>query len=77
MPLRGYPEQTQAADRLAEAHLNLARKIAWHVHGRVGQPVEIDDLLQARLGLIEAARRYVPQPGVAFAAYAAIRSAAP
>lgn len=74
MSLRGYPEQAPAADRLAETHLNLARKIAWHVHGRVGQRVEIDDLLQvAHMGLVEAARRYTPQPGVAFAAYAAIR----
>lgn len=74
MQLRAYAEQAPTPERLAESHLNLARKIAWHVHGRVGQRVEIDDLLQvAHLGLIEAARRYVPQPGVTFAAYAAIR----
>jgi RNA polymerase sigma factor for flagellar operon FliA len=74
MPLRAYPEQAPTPERLAETHLNLARKIAWHIHGRTGQRVEIEDLLQvAHLGLIEAARRYVPQPGVAFAAYAAIR----
>lgn len=74
MPLRAYAEQTAGADRLAESHLNLARKIAWSIHGRVGQRVEIEDLLQvAHVGLIEASRRYVPQPGVTFAAYAAIR----
>lgn len=71
---RAYPEQAPSPARLVESHMNLARKLAWHIHGRVGRRVEIDDLLQAAyIGLIDAAGRYVPQPGVAFAAYAAIR----
>lgn len=54
--------------------MNLARRIAWHVHGRVGARIEIDDLLQvAYLGLMDAAQRYVAQPGTPFAAYAGIR----
>jgi RNA polymerase sigma factor FliA len=74
MPLRAYAEQAPTPEQLAESHLNLARRIAWHVHGRVGPRVEIEDLLQAaHIGLIEAARRFVPQPGVPFAAYAGIR----
>lgn len=71
---RAYPKQGMTPEALAESHLDLARKIAWHIHGRVGQRVEIEDLLQvAHIGLVEAAGRYVPQPGVPFAAYAAIR----
>lgn len=71
---RAYPEQAPSPARLVESHMNLARKLAWHMHGRIGRRVEIDDLLQvAYMGLIDAAGRYVPQPGVAFSAYAAIR----
>lgn len=73
MLAHGY-DVTPPANELAEAHLNLVRKIAWHFHGRVGHRVEIDDLLQVGyLGLLDAAKRYAPQPGVTFAAYAAIR----
>lgn len=71
---RAYPEQAPNPARLVETHMNLARKLAWHMHGRIGRRVEIDDLLQvAYMGLIDAAGRYAPQPGVAFAAYATIR----
>jgi len=71
---RAYPEQTPSPERLVETHYSLARKIAWHIHGRVGKRVEIDDLLQvAYMGLLDAAQRYVVQPGTPFAAYAGIR----
>jgi RNA polymerase sigma factor for flagellar operon FliA len=71
---RAYRETSQTPDRLVETHLNLARRIAWHTHGRVGKRVEIDDLLQvAYMGLMDAAQRYVPQPGSPFSAYAGIR----
>lgn len=71
---RSYRESTLEPDRLIETHLNLARRIAWQIHGRVGRRVEIDDLLQvAYTGLMDAARRYVAQPGIGFSSYAAIR----
>jgi len=74
MMLRDYRDFAQTPDRLIETHLNLARRIAWHMHARVGKRLEIDDLLQvAYSGLMDAARRYVAQPGVTFAAYAGIR----
>ena len=74
MMLRDYRDFSQSPDRLIETHLNLARRIAWHMHARVGKRMEIDDLLQvAYAGLMDAARRYVAQPGVSFAAYAGIR----
>lgn len=71
---RAYPEQTPSPEKLVESHYSLARKIAWHIHGRVGKRVEIDDLLQvAYMGLLDAAQRYVAQPGTPFSAYAGIR----
>jgi len=71
---RAYRETSQSPDKLVETHLNLARRIAWHIHGRVGKRVEIDDLLQvAYMGLMDAAQRYVVQPGTPFSAYAGIR----
>lgn len=75
MTLHAYGYSMASGPKTIEqAHLDLVRKIAWHFHGRVGQRVEIDDLLQVGyLGLLDASRRYVPQPGVTFAAYAAIR----
>lgn len=71
---RGYPEQSVSPERLVISHMNLVRKIAWHMHGRVGRMVEIDDLLQVGyIGLVDASQRYVPKQGVSFAAYAKIR----
>ncbi len=71
---RTYPESVPAPDRLVATHYDLARKIAWHIHGRVGRRVEIDDLLQvAYMGLLDAARRYQVKAGTPFAAYAGIR----
>lgn len=71
---RSYSEQAPSPDKLVATHMGLARRIAWHVHGRVSGRVEIDDLLQvAYLGLLDAAQRYVAQPGTPFAAYAGIR----
>lgn len=71
---RAYAEQTLTPEKLVETHLDLARKIAWHIHARVGRRVEIDDLLQvAYIGLMDAAQRYVAQPGTPFSSYAGIR----
>jgi RNA polymerase sigma factor for flagellar operon FliA len=71
---RGYADTTPNPDKLVATHTDLARKIAWHMHGRVGRRVEIDDLLQvAYMGLLDAARRYEVMPGTPFAAYASIR----
>jgi RNA polymerase sigma factor FliA len=71
---RAYPDNALNPDKLVASHYDLARKIAWHVHGRVGRRVEIDDLLQvAYLGLLDAARRYMVKTDIPFAAYASIR----
>jgi RNA polymerase sigma factor FliA len=71
---RAYPDNALCPDKLVASHYDLARKIAWHIHGRVGRRVEIDDLLQvAYLGLLDAARRYAVKTDIPFAAYASIR----
>lgn len=71
---KGYAEQTPSPDKLVKEHMHIVRKIAWHMFGRVGRMVEIDDLLQVGyLGLIDASRRYQPKVGASFASYAAIR----
>jgi RNA polymerase sigma factor for flagellar operon FliA len=74
MLARRYPEQTPSPERLVQTHMDLVRKIAWHLHGRVGRMAEIDDMLQVGyMGLVDAAQRYTPRQGATFAAYAAIR----
>jgi RNA polymerase sigma factor for flagellar operon FliA len=35
--MKGYPEQAQSPERLVVSHMNLVRKIAWHMHGREGR----------------------------------------
>ena len=54
--------------------MELVRKIAWHMHGRVRNAVEIDDLLQVGyFGLVNAAQKYSKKEGAMFSSYAVIR----
>lgn len=75
MLAKRYPEQDgPSPEKLVRSHMDLVRKIAWHLHGRVGRMAEIDDMLQVGyMGLVDAAQRYTPRQGATFAAYAAIR----
>ena len=53
----------------------LVRKIAWHVHGRVSNAIDIEDLVQiGMVALVEAANGYEDR-GHAFATYAGMRGA--
>jgi RNA polymerase sigma factor for flagellar operon FliA len=66
-PSRPQPEA------LARAHMGLVRKIAWHVHGRVSNAIDIEDLVQiGMVALVEAANSYEDR-GHAFATYAQMR----
>jgi RNA polymerase sigma-32 factor len=58
-----------AADRLCRSHILLVRRIAkeFSVHGLSAEDV----ISEGVLGLVEAARRFDPDQGVRFAAYAA------
>ena len=59
---------------LVKDNVNLIKKIAWHLHGRVSAIIEIEDLIQiGMLGLINAAQNYTPQNDASFSSYANIR----
>jgi RNA polymerase sigma factor for flagellar operon FliA len=61
-------------DALVLAHIDLVRKIAYHLLVRMPATVDVDDLIQSgMLGLIAAARDFSPDRGAAFASYAGIR----
>ncbi len=60
-------------DQLINNHLPLVRKLAWHVHGRVSNAIEIEDLLQiGMVALVEAAQGYEDR-GLGFSNYAKLR----
>ena len=59
--------------QLVQSHMPLVRKIAWHVHGRVSNAIDIEDLVQiGMVALVEAASGYEDR-GHAFATYASMR----
>tara|TARA_B100000029_G_scaffold515461_1_gene622478 strand:+ start:2351 stop:3052 length:702 start_codon:yes stop_codon:yes gene_type:complete len=61
-------------NELIENNLDLVRKIAWQIFGRVQKVVEIEDLIQQGMeGLVSAAQKYSPKDGVNFQQYAQLR----
>jgi RNA polymerase sigma factor for flagellar operon FliA len=59
---------------LVKNNVNLVKKIAWHLHGRVSSIIEIEDMIQiGMLGLINAAQNYILQKDASFSSYASIR----
>ena len=61
-------------NQLINDHINLVKKISWHLHGRVHSIIDIEDIIQiGMLGLISAAQNYIPQKNASFASYASIR----
>ncbi len=61
-------------NELIENNLDLVKKIAWQIFGRVQRVVEIEDLIQQGMeGLVSAARKYSPKDGVNFQQYAQLR----
>jgi RNA polymerase sigma factor FliA len=62
-----------AIEALIHGHLQLVRRLAWHVYGRVSSSAELDELIQAgMIALVEAARAFEDR-GFEFASYASIR----
>ncbi|MET0362771.1 MAG: RNA polymerase sigma factor FliA [Sphingobium sp.] len=60
-------------DQLARQYMPIVRKIAWHVHGRVSNAIDIEDLLQiGMVALVEAANAFEDR-GHGFASYAQLR----
>lgn len=71
--MTGYRQERNVED-IVRKHEALVRRVAHHLHGRVRNFVDFDDLLQVGfIGLIQAAQRYSPQEGVNFEAYAVLR----
>ena len=69
-----YPEQKPNVEELVSGHLEMDKKIAWHIYGRVHASIEIEDLNQTGYyGLVLAAQNYTVQEGASFASYASIR----
>ena len=70
----GYPEQQPNVEKLIIDNMNLVKKIAWHMHGRVRAAIEIEDLMQiGYYGLVTAAQKYSPKEGATFISYAVLR----
>ena len=70
-----YSEKSSVnINELIENNLDLVKKIAWQIHGRVQNIVEIEDLIQQGMeGLVFAAQKYSPKEGVNFQQYAQLR----
>ena len=70
-----YSEKSSISiNQLIEDNLELVKKIAWQVFGRVQRVVEIEDLIQQGMeGLVSAAQKYSPKEGVSFQQYAQLR----
>lgn len=61
------------AGALARQHMGLVRRVAWHVHGRVSNAIEVEDLIQiGMVALVEAANGFEDR-GFAFSTYATMR----
>jgi RNA polymerase sigma factor for flagellar operon FliA len=61
-------------NNLIEENLDLVKKIAWQIFGRVQKVVEVEDLIQQGMeGLVAAAQKYSPKEGVNFQQYAQLR----
>ena len=75
---QAYAATTTVTPREVEqrvrTHMQLVRKIAWQIHGRVRDVFEIDDLVQiGMVSLVEAAKRFQDLGQASFSSYAAVR----
>ena len=70
-----YLDKSQTSiNDLIQGNLDLVKKIAWQLHGRVQNIVELEDLIQQGMeGLVHAAQKYSPKEGVNFSQYAQLR----
>ena len=67
-------DNSKSIDELIENNLDLVKKVAWQIFGKVSGIVEIEDLIQQGMeGLIHAAQKYTPKEGVRFNQYAYLR----
>ncbi|HID81278.1 MAG TPA: RNA polymerase sigma factor FliA [Chromatiales bacterium] len=66
--------QHQSSDDLLLQHAPLVKKIAYHLHARLPDNVQVDDLIQAgMMGLLEAINQFDAIHGASLETYAGIR----
>ncbi len=67
-------DKEKSINYLIESNLDLVKKIAWQIFGRVSNIVEVEDLVQQGMeGLIQAAQKYSPKDEIKFSQYAYLR----
>ena len=67
-----YPKQRESIN--VENYINLVKKIAMHIKGRLPPNVLLDDLIQSGMvGLLEAKKKFDASKGASFETYAGIR----
>tara|TARA_B100000989_G_scaffold213755_1_gene162428 strand:+ start:1572 stop:2282 length:711 start_codon:yes stop_codon:yes gene_type:complete len=74
--MNSYYDETAVnkVEKLVKNNLDLVKKIAWQIFGKVNNVVEIEDLIQQGMeGLIQAAQKYTSKEGVDFSQYAYLR----
>jgi RNA polymerase sigma factor for flagellar operon FliA len=68
------PPTLQRKEALILQHVDLVRRIAYHMMRRMPHSIEVEDLIQTGMvGLLEAAQRYECRAGSTFSAYATRR----
>jgi RNA polymerase sigma factor for flagellar operon FliA len=73
-PQHTYQKQAKPTpEALVRTHMQLVRRIAWHVHARIASAIDVEDLAQiGMVALVEAANGFEDR-GHAFATYATLR----
>jgi RNA polymerase sigma factor for flagellar operon FliA len=70
---KAYSQQVNYADEMAK-YTPLVKRIAYQVASKLPANVDADDLIQEGLiGLLDALKKYVPQPNLSFEIYARTR----
>jgi RNA polymerase sigma factor for flagellar operon FliA len=65
---------SRVANPLIDDHVDLVKRIAYRLHSRLPDSVQIEDLIQAgMLGLLEAHERFREEEGASFSTFAGIR----
>jgi len=66
--------QQDQTNHLVEQHLDMVKRIAFHLKGKLPAQVQVEDLIQSGMvGLIEAAKNFDETQGASFETYAGIR----
>ncbi|MCX7226507.1 MAG: FliA/WhiG family RNA polymerase sigma factor, partial [Burkholderiales bacterium] len=69
-----YEEVQSSSETLVLAHLGMVKRVALHLKVRVPPFMELDELIQVgMIGLLEAARAFVPAKGIDLESFALSR----